>query len=248
MRKIGRIYSADASAGWLIFFFVFMASFTVLSVMAINWASDLFWENRDLKEQLRRTTRALEEYQFQSQVLFQYQQLVEELNKTEVSNEDKPLVEAAKPETEIEQSAEEQEPVGEEEAGLAAKNEGVGTSPIEASKLTVQSENGNTALRFQFSLRNVHPDNKGVSGYLFIVMANTKTDPPVLIPYPDVDLENGDPVNYKKGTLFSIRYGKTVRGKVKNLSNASDFSQAWVFAYSEDGELILKSLLTAQND
>ncbi|MFH1135958.1 MAG: hypothetical protein V1816_07715 [Pseudomonadota bacterium] len=248
MRKTGRIYSVDISAGWLVFFFSFMACFTLLSILTINWAANLFWENKKLEDELRRTSRALEEYQFQSQVLYQYQQLVEELNKTEGSEKKEVAAKPVRPVTEIEQSAEEQEPPSSAGAGTATKAEGLENSPIEALKLTVQAESDNAALRFQFSLRNVHPDNKGIGGYLFIVIANMKSNPPVLIPYPDVALANGDPVDYKKGTLFNIRYGKTVRGKVKNLTKAGDFTQAWIFAYSETGELILKSLLTAEHD
>jgi uncharacterized membrane-anchored protein YitT (DUF2179 family) len=45
MRKVGRVYSADVSARFLLFFFLFMLVFTVASIIVINRFVDLYFEN-----------------------------------------------------------------------------------------------------------------------------------------------------------------------------------------------------------
>ncbi len=118
--------------------------------------------------------------------------------------------------------------------------------PVDAVKLTLLPE-GKQLVRFQYNLSNIHPENKAVSGYLFIVLANTSTNPPTLASYPEVEIENGNPVDYKKGTQFSIRIGKTVRGRVRVKSSAKDYTEAWVFTYAEDGTLLMKKHLSSGN-
>ena len=109
--------------------------------------------------------------------------------------------------------------------------------------LSVNPESNDTAIRFQFHLRNIHPENKTVTGYLIVVLTNPNTTPPEMAAYPGVNLNEELQANYKKGTLFSIRHGKMVKGRVSNLTNAKDFTQAWVYVFSEKGEPLYKSLL-----
>jgi hypothetical protein len=102
-------------------------------------------------------------------------------------------------------------------------------------------------VRFHLSLSNVHPDNKSISGHIFVLLANPGQDPPQVAPYPEVELENGTPSDWRKGTQFQISYGKTVRGEVKGLENAREYTQAWVYVYSQDGTLLLRKLLKADH-
>lgn len=252
MRKVGKIYRVNVSGRMLLFFFLFMLAFTILSVMVMNRYVKLYFEKQDLAAQLTEANRELKELQFGSQVLSQYKELAKVMDETEAK-------EAKETETETQPpppAPEEAKPAEPEAAAPAAAEtsapEDTGpkppeNSPVDAVKLTLFAENNGSAVRFQYSLTNIHPDNKTVAGYLFIVLVNDKMNPPGLAPYPEVPLENGNPTDYKKGTAFSIRHGKTVRGVVDNLSDGANYNKGWVFAYSEEGELILKKLLPSEN-
>jgi len=83
---------------------------------------------------------------------------------------------------------------------------------------------------------------------LFIILTNLKTDPPTRVVYPEVELKDGEPANYRRGIQFSIRHGKMVQGRIRGLTQASGFTEAHVCAYSEDGRLLMKKRLALEND
>ena len=246
MRKVGKIYRFNVSGRMLVIFFLFMLAFTALSVLVINRYAELYFENQTLMEQLAEANRTLKELQFGSQVLAQYKELAKVMDETEAK-------EAQESEPEMESPPEEEKPtepaapVEEKPAPEEAGPKPPENPPVDAVKLSLDPENSGSAVRFQYSLTNIHPENKAVTGYLFIVLVNDKLNPPGLAAYPDVDLKNGNPTDYKKGTAFSIRHGKTVRGRVENLSDGANFDKGWVFAYSEEGELLMKKLLPSEN-
>jgi hypothetical protein len=86
-----------------------------------------------------------------------------------------------------------------------------------------------------------------VAGYLFIILANPYTNPPLFAPYPPVPLVGGFPADYRKGVQFSIKRGKTVRGRLPGLMDPTHYNQAWVFIYSKQGNLLLKKHLISDN-
>lgn len=265
MRKVGRIYSADVSGRFLLILFVFAAIFATAGVTAINRYVDLYFENQALKLKIARLSRSLDEYQFQSQVLNQYNQLVSELNKVEQNGPDTPgeapgdqppaadgAQAAAEPPADSTATA----PAETAPADAVAQDNGpepaaeVRTpenSPVDAVELNLTPENKNTVLNFKFRLSNVTETNKSIAGYLVVVLVNNKVDPPVLASYPDVSFKDGLPADYRQGTQFSISYGKTVRGKITKLTRAQDFTQAWIYVYSQDGKLILRKLLNSEH-
>jgi hypothetical protein len=247
MRKVGKIYRFNVSGRMLVIFFVFMLAFTALSVLVMNRYAQLYFENQALMEQLAEANRTLKELQFGAQVLAQYKELAKVMDETEAKETKESEAEAEPPPEEVKPTGPSievvEEPAEPEETGPKPPD----NPPVDAVKLSLQPENGGTSVRFQYSLTNIHPENKAVTGYLFIVLVNEKVDPQGLAAYPEVKLEKGNPTDYKKGTAFSIRHGKTVRGRVDNLSDASNYDKGWVFAYSEEGELLLKKLLPSEN-
>jgi hypothetical protein len=120
-----------------------------------------------------------------------------------------------------------------------------GPAVVDVSHLRLRPDPRNHTVRYRYSLSNTHPENKAVSGYLFIVLANDQPDPPALAPHPKVELIDGAPADYQRGAQFMIRRGKTVRGEIKGLETPGQFDQAWVYAYSKDGRLLIRKKLTS---
>jgi len=239
MRKLGRIYSADVSAKYLLVLLIFAIVFAVVAVLIINRYVDLYFENRELHNKTARLSRLVEEYKFQSQVSAQYNRLARELNQTE---EKKPLSDqGGETQASKEETVKEEPRTGESIVRPDLKTPE--NPPVDAVNFSVKPEKNNTALSFQFELQNIHPGNRNISGYIVVVLVNDRTDPPRLAVYPDVEFKNGVPVDYKKGTQFSISYGKIVQGQVDKLENAQDFNQAWVFIYNDQGKLLQYKLL-----
>ena len=258
MRNHGRMYTLNIKGGVLVFTVLFALVFIVVSVYAINQYSVLSLENRELSQQLAQKSMALEEYKYQAQVLDQYKQLVEELNKVEPQTATVPQVTeepAPEPPAQPEEAAtlEITDTPAEPEEPPAPKSL-IDTGPpppatptVDADQFSLSANDNNTAITFKFTITNIHPNKDPVTGYLFIILANDSTQPVTLVPYPVVELKDGAPVDYKKGTQFSIKQYRTVRGQIKGLEATDKFDKALVMAYSMDGELIMKKQLTAEN-
>lgn len=248
MRKVGRIYSADVSGRYLFLLAVFAVVFAVLSVMVINRFADLYFENQRLQRQVTRMTRTLDKREFQSQVVNQYHLLASELNKTDQKKQPQApgagKVSASAPAL---VPTEPEEPAGAAEPTQKTSPETPENPPVDAENLYLRAESGGRALRFRFHLRNIHPGNKTVTGYLFAILTNPGTSPATRAVYPEVELKDGEPVNYRRGIQFSIRHGKMVQGRISGITQASGFTEAHVCAYSEDGGLMMKKRLTLED-
>ncbi|MEW5724799.1 MAG: hypothetical protein AB1896_16930 [Thermodesulfobacteriota bacterium] len=262
MRRVGRVYSLRVSARVLAWTGVFALVFAAASAWTAGQYTQLYMDNQELRGRVSTLAATLEKYEYKAMLLEQYDELLAELEKVELgqaaigSEEGDSPVEArtAAPldvaladetvETEAAFSDEIEEVKAEDqpEAPQPPAN-----PPVDAVRLNLWPEHNNTTMRFQYNLQNIQPGNELVSGYMFIVLTNNKSNPPKLVPYPPVEIKEGNPVDFKKGLQFSIRRGKTVRGKVEKLENADDYEQAWVFAYSDEGELLLKKLLPSHD-
>jgi hypothetical protein len=260
MRKTGRMYSVDVSPKMLAVGGVFFLIFMVLSVAVINRFTDLYLENKKLQQRVERLTQTVDDYQYQSQVLTQYQKLVGELNKVDQKKDtvDSEATKKGVAAGDGVSAAPKEEPTGPKASAdgstvetaadtMAAIVPAPSQPPIDVEKLSMVPDEGTDKVSFQFVLNNIDPKNKTISGYLFIVLTNNSTNPPRLAAHPEVELKDGLPVDYKKGTLFSIRHGKTVKGQIEHLDKALDYQHAWILAFSEGGELLMKKHLSSEN-
>ncbi|MBU2549888.1 MAG: hypothetical protein KKB20_15850 [Proteobacteria bacterium] len=233
----------DISPNMLVYALIFTVVYIVLSVLAINRYFEVSYENKILRQDLNHCAQTLNTQRFQSSYVKHYKELASELDKAE-RRKQPPPAEAEKP---APAPAEAPKP---EKAEVKAESSGPAwpdQSPVDAINLTLRPERDNTAVRFQFNLRNVHPDNKMVNGYLFVILVNPQASPPATASYPETELRNLLPTDYKSGTVFSIRHGKTVRGLIENLTNAAAFSQVHVLVYTEDGQPLYRTVLEPEN-
>lgn len=249
VRGLGQIRRTHVWGFYLIAISVFLTIFIVVSIFIINDYADLRRENKDLLRKNSKLARLVKKYKIQSQLDRQYPLLARELSRAEQT--DRPALS-----TKADRSSEDRS-VSESAAVTAqsedSKKEGKGTPaakkpPVSVAKLTLTADKTQRTLGFSFSLKKISTNTGPVSGYMIIVLVNSKANPPILSPFPaSVKLTNGEPANYRQGQQFAIRRGKTVRGTIKKISNPEEFDQAIIFSYSPKGELLVKETLQVSN-
>jgi len=66
------------------------------------------------------------------------------------------------------------------------------------------------------------------------------------VPYPAfIKIADGRPSNPEQGLRFIVRRNSTIRGRVAALSDPDRYTEVTVLAYSERGELLMNSSLSA---
>jgi len=94
-------------------------------------------------------------------------------------------------------------------------------------------------LSVNFRLDRIKPDGSQLSGHLFIIAANTACDPPRFWTRPRTDLENGVPVDYRRGQAFKVRNYRAIRETLIIDSAVVSPLLLSILAYDVTGELIL---------
>ena len=109
---------------------------------------------------------------------------------------------------------------------------------VEIRNLTTKRRGGKLSVTFR--LIKTMPDRNQVKGYIFMIAANSESDPPQLWTHPRAALKNGEPINYKRGQFFKVRNYRIIRGKYFLDSETETPSVLKILVYDESGELILK--------
>ncbi len=99
-----------------------------------------------------------------------------------------------------------------------------------------------TSVKFQFSLRNIDPENKKIRGHTFVVLeAEEGSDEPTRVS-PWTPLKDGRPSMFKRGQYFGIAQFKYVRGRFPDMRDVKRFKTATIYVYSESGKLLVEEV------
>jgi hypothetical protein len=233
MQGLGQIRRTHASGRFLLVVAVFLLLYVIASLFIINDYAELRSKSQDLSRENSKLTRLVKKYKIQSQLDRQYPLLAKELNQADRL--------ALSMNT---NSAFEDEIVTENETEKGEEIQTAKTPSVGVTTLKLTADKKLRTVNFSFDLKKTSADRDLVSGYMIIVLANSKTDPPILSPFPaSVKLNGDEPVNYRQGQQFAIRHGKTVKGVVKEVNNPEGFDRAIVFVYSPQGESLFRESL-----
>ena len=111
-------------------------------------------------------------------------------------------------------------------------------SLVEIKNLTTKKRGERLSVKFR--LIKITPDRDQIKGYVFMIAANSESDPPQLWTYPRAALKNGKPINYKQGEFFKVRNYRIIQGKYFLDSETETPSFLKILVYDESGKLILK--------
>lgn len=120
-----------------------------------------------------------------------------------------------------------------------------GTKPkiVAIKNFTVKkdSKNGNLLVRFDIQKTSTQPGD--ISGRIFTVLKPENSDEFQNLVVPASRLENGIPVEFRKGQYFSIAHFKPVKFRIKNDASPDYFKKASIFIFNNDGELLFSKLI-----
>ena len=243
MKQYGSVHTLRVSGRYLLALALFLIVFVVFSIVFINRFLPLWWELEDLREENVRLSRLVRDHRIRSQLTSQYKQLMEALNHEEPNGEaagtDQP-VESAR----VELAAEEAVGESQQETGQNGPEPLIPEPTLDVSKLVFKPDRGARSLEFSFHLRKVDPHKELVSGYLIALFEDSADAPEKSAAYPStIQFVQGEPDNYRKGLRFAIRYGRPIKGRLKNLSEPEGYDHVTVLAYSDTGELLMKQTI-----
>lgn len=136
------------------------------------------------------------------------------------------------------QLADKLEPNDKDESLSKEAHPGSPKSSVTISNVAINS--GSTSLTVSFRLKKRNPGRKAIRGNVFVIALNPDLDPAELWPYPKVALQNGMPVEPKKGESFKIRNYRKIRARWSLVSMKSTPSRVRIVVYDSLGILLLK--------
>ena len=130
------------------------------------------------------------------------------------------------------------EPVIQEETFERPDEADPAESAVDIKNLTTRWRGERLSVKFR--LIKILPNRNQLKGYIFMIAANSESDPPQLWTHPRAALKNGEPINYKQGQFFKVRNYRIIRGKYFLDSKTETPSFLKILVYDESGKLILK--------
>jgi hypothetical protein len=91
--------------------------------------------------------------------------------------------------------------------------------------------------RYSFLLKNETSKNTPASGYIFLILKSEGLGAEHWLADPQTTLSDGAPKNFKDGDPFSITRHKVI---AKDIFIQHVYDAAAIFAFSDDGKLVLK--------
>lgn len=238
--NLGKVRSFKISSRLLTWSFLFFVFYIVVSIIIINDYFEKRWTNNALTEQLEGLQYEIEGTKKELYRSKQHLALLE--------NQIYPRETIV--EEEVEQPAdtelqEENDALPEDDCSSEKVMEPSRESPVDIENLETKSDNNK--LKVFFKLVNMYEGDKSANGYVHIIATNKKSDPPQLWTYPKVALQNGIPIDYKRGQLFLIKHFKTIRGEFFFSSPTEFPSSIKVLVYDQSGKMLLQKEFEVEN-
>jgi cell division protein FtsB len=109
---------------------------------------------------------------------------------------------------------------------------------VDIKDMIIQKEGAR--MNVEFKLVNMNPGETAVGGYIHLIAMGNDPNPPPEWTFPRVQLEQGMPVNFRRGQLFLIQRFKPVHGRFFLTPNSEPPTALKVLVYDQSGLLILE--------
>ncbi|UCB49786.1 MAG: hypothetical protein JSW56_02510 [Deltaproteobacteria bacterium] len=248
IRSLGRVRSFKISphiAFWAILFFILYIPF---SAFIINNYIELYRGKRtqstkieQLEKEIIQGQKDLRRFRQHVTLLEDYIRHLEEPNKPQKEKSanlvDEYIKEkSASPKVEI--IREETVITDTEGPAIGSEEDAKPIGAVDIKDMIIQKEGGRMSV--EFKLVNMNPGETAVGGYIHLIaMGNDPNSPPEWT-FPRVQLEEGMPVNFRRGQLFLIQRFKPVHGRFYLTPNSEPPTALKVLVYDQSGLLILE--------
>lgn len=129
-------------------------------------------------------------------------------------------------------------PPSEVAATQPGEPEEITSALVDIKDLVIQKEL--TRMRVRFKLVNTLPAGEAVGGYYHMIAKGDSPNPPEDWIYPQQELENGLPVNFKRGKVFLIQRFKPIYWGFDISAGSNTPTAIIVLVYDQSGDLILR--------
>ena len=109
---------------------------------------------------------------------------------------------------------------------------------VDIKDMIIQKEGSRMSV--EFKLVNKNPGETAVGGYIHLIAMGSDPNPPPEWTFPRVQLEQGVPVNFRRGQLFLIQRFKPVQGRFYLTPHSETPTALKVLVYDQSGLLILE--------
>ena len=239
MRSVGKIRSFEISRLLIIASTLFFITFILASIFVIN---SYFHLTRENKSQLHRI-KLLETD------LVEKRKVLNRSKKHLAMLEDYIYNIDAQKEMEVEstksESQKEKRTAVADHSPKDKKQKEITKKVIDVTDVGIQKQG--TRMTVDFKLVNLNPGEDAVGGYIHIIARSNNTDSPREWNYPKGKLENGVPVNYRRGLLFLIQRFKPIQGKFNLTRSSESPSSITILVYNRSGSVILEKEFEVSN-
>lgn len=246
VRSVGKVHSFKISFRILIGVTIFFLIYIPISISIINRYLDQRPLFRAQSEEIKRLKREVSKGKKTLLRSEQHVALLEDY----LQNLDKPQ------EPEDASKAVASKKVGNSQKRVASrgggssskKNEAGGKKPttmVDVKDMDIRIEG--SMMSVNFKLVNAQPGETAVGGYIHIIAIDKNTDPPGEWAYPKEKLENGVPLNFRRGQLFLIQRFKSIDGEFNLIPDSEPPSAIKVLVYDRSGMLILEKEFEVSN-
>jgi hypothetical protein len=122
---------------------------------------------------------------------------------------------------------------------------GDSTNVVDVKDMVIQRQE--SRMTVDFKLVNTRPGENVVGGYLHIIAVGKDPNPPPEWTHPKEKIQNGLPLNFRRGQLFLIRRFKPIHTKFSLTSTSEPPTAVKVLVYDRSGVLILEKEFEVSN-
>lgn len=241
LRGVGKVRTFRISPRLFIWAAIFFAAFILCSVLIIN-------EYIRLRKQAAHQAMMIEAQKVQAakdqKGLVRAKQHIDLLEDYIRTLEEQKEIEAAPPKTVKPPVV--NAPPSETTAVQDPEPEEITSALVDVKDLVIQKEL--TRMRVSFKLVNTTPGDEAVGGYYHMIAKGDTPDPPEEWIYPQQELKNGLPANFKRGKVFLIQRFKPVYWGIDITAGSATPSAIMVLVYDQAGDLILKKSFEVNNE
>ncbi len=116
---------------------------------------------------------------------------------------------------------------------------------VDVKDMVIQKEESRIIV--DFKLVNTQPGENVVGGYLHIIAMGKDPNPPPEWTHPEEKIQNGLPLNFRRGQFFLIRRYKPIHSKFNLFSNSETLTSVKVLVYDRSGVIILEKEFEVSN-
>lgn len=226
--KSGRNYSTKMSRISLLMIVVFLIALITITTVLLNSYLHVRRQNKSFEFQINELQTNLDKLNDESRDAELYKQWADRIIFRRLNYEDLP----GQGNVDLNENARDGE--------ITAESYKSSRSLLDVDEFDVRRVNLELDFEMSFKLLNRTPDRKNLAGYIFAIASNRDVKPEIYDSWPRVENMSGLPKDFKKGSKFSIRYLKNIKGRINQPDIGPKFNRVDLIAYAEDGKIIMK--------